>query len=233
MSVRVLVADDQTLVRAGFRGIIDMAPGFTVVGEAATGLAAVESARRERPDVVLMDIRMPGMDGLEATRLITGASGPPGVPGVRVLILTMFDLDEHIYAALRNGASGFLLKDTAPEDLLDAIRVVAAGEALLAPSVTRRLIAEFARRPEVPGARAAAAPVPEPPQPAALRAITAREREVLVLIAAGRTNAEIARTLHITEGTTKTHVGHLLAKLGARDRVHLVIIAYRAGLGPG
>lgn len=163
MSVRVLVADDQTLVRAGFRGIIDVAPGFTVVGEAGTGPAAVESARRERPDVVLMDIRMPGMDGLEATRLITGAGGSPGVPGVRVLILTMFDLDEHIYAALRGGAGGFLLKDTAPEDLLDAIRVVAAGEALLAPSVTRRLIAEFARRPDAPGVRAVATPVPESP----------------------------------------------------------------------
>ncbi|MEU0934675.1 MULTISPECIES: response regulator transcription factor [unclassified Embleya] len=220
MNVRVLVADDQALVRAGFCGIIDVAPGFTVVGEAGTGAAAVDLARRERPDVVLMDIRMPDMDGLEATRLITGTGG---VPGVRVLILTMFDLDEHIYAALRNGAAGFLLKDTAPEDLLAAIRVVAAGEALLAPSVTRRLIAEFAARP--------AAPDPTSP-PAALRAITTREREVLVLIAAGRTNAEIARTLHITEGTTKTHVGHLLTKLGARDRVQLVITAYQAGLGP-
>ncbi|MGW9211934.1 response regulator [Embleya sp. NPDC055664] len=225
MSVRVLVADDQALVRAGFRGIVEVAPGFTVVGEAGTGTAAVELARRERPDVVLMDIRMPGMDGLEATRLITGAGGPAGVPGVRVLILTMFDLDEHIYEALRGGASGFLLKDTAPEDLLAAIRVVAAGEALLAPSVTRRLIAEFAGRPDPSGSG-------EPARPTTLPGITAREHEVLVLIAEGHTNPEIARRLHITEGTTKTHVGHLLTKLGARDRVQLVITAFRAGLGP-
>ncbi|GCD94788.1 response regulator [Embleya hyalina] len=226
MSVRVLVADDQALVRAGFRGIIEMAPGLTVVAEAGTGTAAVELARRERPDVVLMDIRMPGMDGLEATRLITGAGGPAGVPGVRVLILTMFDLDEHIYEALRGGASGFLLKDTAPEDLLAAIRVIAAGDALLAPSVTRRLIAEFADRPAPSGGVEPAAP------PVTLPGITAREHEVLALIAEGHTNPEIARRLHITEGTTKTHVGHLLAKLGARDRVQLVITAFRAGLRP-
>ncbi|MFI6582894.1 response regulator [Embleya sp. NPDC050493] len=223
MSVRVLVADDQTLVRVGLCGIVAAAPGFDVVGEAGTGVAAVELARREWPDVVLMDIRMPDMDGLEATRLITGAGGPPGVPGVRVLILTTFDLDEYVYDALRGGASGFLLKDTPPAELLAAIRVVAAGDALIAPSVTRRLIAEFAARPT-------AGPVQPPPGPDPLAVVTAREREVLALIADGCTNGEIARRLHITEGTTKTHVGHLLTKLGARDRVQLVIIAYRSGL---
>ncbi|MEV6986049.1 response regulator transcription factor [Sphaerisporangium sp. NPDC051017] len=209
MSVRVVVADDQALVRAGVCGIVGTAPDLTVVGQAATGAEAVRVAERTGPDVVLMDIRMPGMDGLEATRRIT-ASG-----WARVVMLTTFDLDEYVYAALRGGASGFLLKDVPPRDLLEAVRVVAAGEALLAPRVTRRLIAEFADRP--------------PPARGDLPGVTGREREVLTLIAQGLSNAEIAHRLHIGPGTVKTHVRHLLARLDARDRVHLVIIAYRAG----
>ncbi|MFF3670959.1 response regulator [Microtetraspora malaysiensis] len=208
MTVRVVVADDQTLVRAGLCGIVDTAKDLTVVGEAGTGLEAVKVARAQAPDVVLMDIRMPGMDGLEATRLITSSSD------TKVLILTTFDLDEYVYAALRGGASGFLLKDTPARDLLAAIRVVSAGDALLSPGITRRLIKEFAGRAH-----------PEP-----LEGITTREREVLALVAEGLSNDEIAERLHIGPGTAKTHVRHLLAKLGARDRVHLVIIAYRSGL---
>ncbi|MFC5180705.1 response regulator [Actinomadura harenae] len=215
--IRVVVADDQALVRAGLVGIVDSADDLTVVGEAANGLHAVERARRERPDVVLMDVRMPEMDGIEATRLITSSTD------VRVLILTTFDLDAYVFGALRGGASGFLLKDTPPLDLLDAVRVVAAGDALLAPGITRRLIEEFAARPE---------PDPSPATPAALDAITDREREVLVLVAKGLTNAEIAERLYIGPGTAKTHVRRLLAKLGARDRVQLVIIAYQTGLIP-
>jgi DNA-binding NarL/FixJ family response regulator len=215
MTTRVLIADDQTLLRAGLRGIVESAADLTVVGEAATGLRAVELARRELPDVVLMDIRMPDMDGLEATRLITASTG------VRVLILTTFDLDEYVYAALRGGAAGFLLKDTPPLDLLAAIRVIAAGDALLAPGITRRLIEEFARRPD---------PVAALPGVEALASITEREREVLILIAEGLSNSEIAGRLGISPGTAKTHVGHLLTKLDARDRVQLVIIAYRSGL---
>ncbi|GAA2011014.1 response regulator transcription factor [Catenulispora yoronensis] len=241
MTVRVLVVDDQTLVRAGFRGIVEAADGFTVVGEAGTGAAAVELARRESPDVVLMDVRMPGMDGLEATRLITGPSEPSGLATTvgtsKVLILTTYDLDDYIYAALRAGASGFLLKDTPPEELLSAIRIIADGEALLAPSVTRRLIREFAARPEPAGTKSGKLEKPEkldkPEKSAApelLAGITEREREVLALIAQGLTNTEIAEQLHIGTGTAKTHVGHLLTKLAARDRVHLVILAYRAGL---
>jgi DNA-binding NarL/FixJ family response regulator len=219
VTVRVLVADDQHLMRAGLRGIVDTAADLTVIAEASTGLQAVDLARRERPDVVLMDIRMPDMDGLEATRLITASTD------VRVLILTTFDLDDYVYQALRGGASGFLLKDTPPADLLAAIRVIASGDALLAPSITRRLIAEFAARPEPPRPVTAGSGTagPDPLAP-----ITDRERQVLALVAEGLSNAEIARRLHIAPGTAKTHVGNLLTKLNARDRVHLVIYAYRA-----
>jgi DNA-binding NarL/FixJ family response regulator len=234
VSLRVVVADDQALVRAGFCGIVAATPGLAVVGEAGTGTEAVAVTRRARPDVVLMDVRMPDLDGIEATRQITGS---PGLP-TRVLILTTFDLDEYVYAALHAGASGFLLKSTEPAELVNAIRVVAAGDALLAPSVTRRLVEEFTRRP-LPGAPPRA-PDPEPtpaspfiaPRAAAvsLSAITGREREVLALIATGLSNSEIAARLSISEATAKTHVGHLLAKLSARDRVHLVILAFQAGL---
>ena len=218
--IRVLVADDQLLVRAGFGVLVDSAPDLEVVGEAGNGAEAVELARRERPDVVLMDIRMPRLDGLEATRRIV-ADEP--LAGVRVLVLTTFDLDEYVYEALRAGASGFLLKDTPPADLLAAIRVVAAGDALLAPGVTRRLIAEFARRPE-----------PTTVTPAALAGLTDREREVLVLVARGLTNAEIAERLVVSTATAKTHVSRVLAKLQARDRAQLVMLAYETGLvSPG
>jgi DNA-binding NarL/FixJ family response regulator len=214
--IRVLVADDQTLVRAGFRVLVESAPDLEVVGEAGDGVEAVELARRELPDVVLMDIRMPVMDGLEATRRTVALDR---AEGIRVLVLTTFDLDEYVYEALRAGASGFLLKDTPPADLLAAIRVVAAGDALLAPSVTRRLIAEFARRPE-----------PSAVTPAALAALTDREREVLALVARGLSNAEIAELLVVSGATAKTHVSRVLAKLGARDRAQLVMFAYETGL---
>jgi DNA-binding NarL/FixJ family response regulator len=214
--IRVLVADDQTLVRAGFRVLVESAPDLEVVGEAGDGVEAVELARRELPDVVLMDIRMPVMDGLEATRRTVALDR---AEGIRVLVLTTFDLDEYAYEALRAGASGFLLKDTPPADLLAAIRVVAAGDALLAPSVTRRLIAEFARRPE-----------PSAVTPAALAALTDREREVLALVARGLSNAEIAELLVVSGATAKTHVSRVLAKLGARDRAQLVMLAYETGL---
>ena len=214
--IRVLVADDQALVRGTIRLLVDTAPDLEVIGEAATGAEAVEIATKEQPDVLLMYIRMPVMDGIEATRQITGSSQDAGV---RILILTTFDLDEYVYSALRAGASGFLLKDTPPADLLTAIRIIAAGDALLAPAVTRRLIAEFARLPQ-PGQ-----------QPAmTLEGITERECEVLTLIARGLSNAEIAGTLHVTMATAKTHVGRLLAKLGARDRAQLVVVAYETGL---
>ena len=212
MTVRVVVADDQELVRAGFVGILAAADGIAVVGEAATGLQAVQACREQHPDVVLMDIRMPDMDGLEATRLITGS-----LPDTRVLILTTFDLDEYVFGALRSGASGFLLKDTPARDLVHAIGIVASGEALLAPKVTRTLIEHFT---------AASTPAVDLDTTDTLDAITPREREVLSLIADGLTNAEIAQRLFISQGTVKTHVKHLLTKLQARDRVHLVIIAY-------
>jgi DNA-binding NarL/FixJ family response regulator len=215
--IRVLIADDQVLVRGSFRLLVDTEPGFAVVGEAGTGAEAVEVARRERPDVVLMDVRMPDLNGIEATRQLCADDN--GVEGVRVLILTTFDLDEYVYAALRAGASGFLLKDTRPGDLLAAIRVVADGEALLAPSVTRRLIAAFAGRPEVTTVL-----------PGVLASITGREREVLALIARGLSNAEIMEALHLSLATVKTHINRLLAKLGARDRAQLVIIAYETGV---
>ena len=222
MTLRVVVADDQALVRAGFCGIVAATDGFTVVGEAGTGTEAVKVTRRVRPDVVLMDVRMPDGDGIEATGQITGSAD---TCATRVLILTTFDLDEYVYAALHAGASGFLLKSTQPAELINAIRVIAAGDALLAPSVTRRLVAEFTRRPPPPR------PAPPPAAPrGALPAITAREQEVLALIATGLSNSEIAASLCISEATAKTHVGHLLAKLSARDRVHLVILAYQAGI---
>jgi DNA-binding NarL/FixJ family response regulator len=213
--IRVLVVDDQELVRSGFCVILDAADGITVVGEAANGEAAVSQVVARAPDVVLMDIRMPGMDGLEATRLIT--SDPAAAP--KVVMLTTFDLDEYVYEALRAGASGFLLKDSPRHDLIAAVRAAAAGDALLAPSVTRRLIEAFARRP------------PETaPSPSRLASLTARERDVLMMLARGRSNAEIAEGLFVSEATVKTHVGNLLAKLGLRDRVQAVILAYETGL---
>jgi DNA-binding NarL/FixJ family response regulator len=238
MTVRVAVADDQALVRAGFCGIIAATPGLTVVGQAANGAEAVTIARSARPDVMLMDVRMPVLDGIAATRQITSALESADV---RVIILTTFDLDEYVFGALRAGASGFLLKDTLPADLISAIRVVSAGEALLAPSVTRRLISEFARIPPLGGTGPAARSETltansVTARPPALRAgqlstlLTERESEVLRLVAAGLSNGEIADRLHISPATAKTHVAHLLTKLDARDRVQLVIIAYQGGL---
>ncbi|HUY52827.1 MAG TPA: response regulator transcription factor [Streptosporangiaceae bacterium] len=222
-AIRVLVVDDQELVRAGFCVILDAADGISVVGEAANGADAVAAVAAHAPDVVLMDIRMPGMDGLEATRLITRAgpqvstAGPEARP--KVVILTTFDLDDYVYEALRAGASGFLLKDAPRGDLVAAVRAAAAGDALLAPSVTRLLIEAFARRPP------AAAPAPS-----RLASLTGREKDILLLLARGRSNAEIARELFVGEATVKTHIGHLLAKLGLRDRVQAVILAYETGL---
>jgi DNA-binding NarL/FixJ family response regulator len=243
--IRVLVVDDQELVRLGFCVILDAADGITVVGEAANGEAAVSQVAAHAPDVVLMDIRMPGMDGLEATRLITrgpatphsagpgpatphsagsgpttphsAGSGPTTPP--KVVILTTFDLDDYVYEALRAGASGFLLKDSPRHDLIAAVRAAAAGDALLAPSVTRRLIEAFARRPRETS-----------PSPSQLASLTARERDVLLLLARGRSNAEIASVLFVSDATVKTHVGNLLAKLGLRDRVQAVILAYETGI---
>jgi DNA-binding NarL/FixJ family response regulator len=209
--IRVLVVDDQELVRSGFCVILEAADGITVVGEAANGEEAVSAAAAHQPDVVLMDIRMPGMDGLEATRLLTR-----GAPTPKVIMLTTFDLDEYVYEALRAGASGFLLKDSPRADLIAAVRAAAAGQAMLAPTVTRRLIEAFARRP------------PET-SPAPSR-LASREREVLVLLARGGSNGEIAAALFVSEATVKTHVGNLLAKLDLRDRVQAVILAYETGI---
>ena len=219
MSVRVLLVDDQALIRAGFRMILDAEEDIEVVGECADGTQAVDSVRRLSPDVVLMDIRMPEMDGIEATRLITGGDGE----GPKVLMLTTFDLDEYVYDALRAGASGFLLKDVPAEQLVEGIRVIAAGEALLAPSVTRRLIHEFSR-----GA------VAQQRAPAELEELTPRELEVFKLIARGMSNSEIAAELVVSETTVKTHVARVLMKLGVRDRVQAVVLAYEAGVvAPG
>ena len=215
MSIRVLVVDDQALVRAGLGVILDAQPDIEVVGEAADGLEAVEATRRLRPDVVLMDIRMPRLDGLEATRRILSTEGG----GSRVMILTTFDTDEHVFEALQAGASGFLLKDAPRERLVDAVRTVAAGEALLAPSVTRRLIEEFTRRP-----------VRSSESAAPLASLTAREREVLDALARGMSNAEMAAALFVGEATVKSHVAHVLMKLGVRDRMQAVIFAYEAGI---
>lgn len=217
MTIRVVVTDDQELVRSGFTMILDAQPDLEVVGEAADGQEAVDVARRHRPDVVLMDIRMPRLDGIEATRQL---AGPEVEDPVKVLILTTFDLDDYVFRALRAGASGFLLKDLRREDLLHAVRVVAAGDALLAPSVTRRLIQDYARRPQVAA-------------PERIEVLTPREHEVLGLIGQGLNNHEIGATLVVGEATVKTHVGRVLMKLGLRDRVHAVIYAYEAGLvGP-
>jgi DNA-binding NarL/FixJ family response regulator len=216
MTIRVALADDQPLVRDGFRAQIALVDDIDLVAEAATGAEAIEVAGICRPDVLLMDVRMPVMDGIEATRRITSDER---CGGVRVLVLTTFDLDEYVYAALRAGASGFLLKDSLPEELFAAIRLVAAGDALLAPGVTRRLIAEFVRRPETPRAR-----------PAELAQLTDRERDVLGLIAQGLSNSEIADGLVVSPATVKTHVSRILAKLAARDRAQLVMLAYESGL---
>ncbi len=219
MSIRVGIVDDHALVRMGFTALIESEPGLEVAGEAADGFAAVELARRERPDVVLMDIRMPGMDGVTATKEISGL-GQAGRP-VRVLVLTTFDLDEYVYAALRAGASGFLLKDTPPRELLAAIRVIAAGDALLSPSVTRKLISEFARRPAARNGRG-------------LAELTDREQEVLALVARGMNNAEIAQQLVVSLATVETHVSRLLTKLDTRDRAQLIVVAYESGfVAPG
>jgi len=209
--IRVAIVDDQAMVRAGFRMIVQSQPDMQVAGEAADGQEAIDLVHKERPDVVLMDIRMPRLDGIAATRQVTSTT--------RVVILTTFELDEYVFDALAAGASAFLLKAAPPEDLIKAIRVVAQGDALLAPSVTRRLIEEFAKRPE-----------PAPRKSKELETLTEREHEVLREVARGLTNAEIAQRLHVSETTVKTHVAHLLDKLDLRDRVQAVILAYEAGL---
>jgi DNA-binding NarL/FixJ family response regulator len=216
-TTRCLIADDQAMVREGFAAVLTAQPGLQVVGLAADGADAVRQVRHLEPDVVLMDVRMPVMDGLQATREILGAGAGSVLP--RVLMLTTFDLDDYVYAALRAGASGFLLKDATAAELVTAVRVVAAGEALLAPSVTRRLIADFARQQQ-----------PDQPPPPALDALTQRETEVLRLIARGLSNTEISNTLVIAEQTTKTYVGRILAKLNLRDRAQAVVVAYETGL---
>ena len=212
MTIRVLVADDQSMVRAGFRLLLSNEQDIEVVAEARDGLEAVDKAARFRPSVVLMDIRMPELDGLEATRRILATDDAP-----RILILTTFDLDEYVYEALRAGASGFVLKDDPPEQLLAAIRTVAGGDALLSPAVTKRVIKQFTR-------------IPRPAPPKELDELTAREQEILRLIAGGLSNAEIGQQLYITETTVKTHVTHILQKLGLRDRVQAVVLAYQTGL---
>jgi DNA-binding NarL/FixJ family response regulator len=217
MSTGLLLADDQELMRMAFRMVIDTQPDMSILGEAGNGREAVGAAARLRPDVVLMDVRMPEMDGVEATRLIVQSDSP-----ARIIILTTFDLDEYVYAALRAGASGFLLKDTPPADLLSAIRAVASGDAVVAPSVTRRLLSTYAHR------------LPVPPrsegQHERLELLTAREHEVLLQVAASLSNAEIAEALVLSEATVKSHVGRILAKLGLRDRVQIVVFAYETGL---
>jgi DNA-binding NarL/FixJ family response regulator len=213
--IRVLLADDQALVRGGFRSILEGQPDIEIVGEAEDGAQAVEMARERDPDVVLMDIRMPRLDGIAATRALLDGSGD--FP--HVLVLTTFDHDEYVYEALRAGASGFLLKSAPPRELAGAIRTVAAGEALLAPDITRRLIQDYVRRPRTPAA-----------PPPAIQTLTPRETEVLTLVAHGRSNGEIAAALYLSEPTVKTHVTRIFAKLGARDRVQAVILAYDAGL---
>ena len=215
--ISVLVADDQTLVRAGFRVLVDSAPDCRVVAEAANGVEAVEMAAEHRPDVVLMDVRMPELDGIAATRAIVGDER---LSATRVIVLTTFDLDEYVFDALRAGASGFLLKDTDPADLLAAVRVVAGGEALLSPRITGRVIAEFASRPGRPRAE----------RTRELDQLTEREREVLVQVGHGLSNGEIAEQLYVSAATAKTHVSRIMMKLGARDRVQLVVLAYESGL---
>jgi DNA-binding NarL/FixJ family response regulator len=216
-AIRVVIAEDQPMVRAGFRALLDSRDEIEVVGEAATGAEALAQIRAQHPDVVVMDIRMPEIDGLEATRRITT---DPAVSDTRILVLTTFELDEYVFGALDAGASGFLLKGGEPADLVQAIRIVAAGDSLLAPSVTRRLIDAYISRPR-PHAK---------PEHDGISELTTREREVLRLIATGLTNAEIAQTLHLSPLTAKTHVSRILTKLGARDRVQLVIIAYQTGI---
>jgi DNA-binding NarL/FixJ family response regulator len=216
--IRILLVDDQALVRAGFRMILDAEPEMEVVGEASDGREAVDQVRALRPDVVLMDIRMPDLDGLEAARRIL--AGTPDENAPKILMLTTFDLDEYVYEALRAGASGFLLKDTPPEQLVSAIHVIAAGEALLSPSITRRVIAEFVK---------GAGPKPQAQFPR-LNDLTARELEVMKAIARGLSNAEIAKALFVSETTVKTHVARILMKLGLRDRVQAVVLAYEAGV---
>lgn len=216
MTLRVAIVDDQHLVRAGFRMILEAEDDLEVVGEAGDGIAGVDLIRRERPDVALVDVRMPHRDGIEATRELLAAGSP-----TRIIILTTFDLDEYVFAALRAGASGFLLKDTPPEQLADAVRIVASGEALLSPSITSRVVDAFA---------SGGAGVVGAPEPAELATLTGREREVLGLVARGRSNAEIATALFVSETTVKTHVGRVLAKLHLRDRVQAVVYAYEHGL---
>jgi DNA-binding NarL/FixJ family response regulator len=213
--IRVALADDQALVRSGFAALLDAEPGISVVGEAADGEAAVRLAAREKPDVLLMDIRMPGLDGIAATRKI---AADPRLSGVHVVILTTFELDEYIFEGLRAGAAGFLVKDTDAAELIRAVRVAAAGESLLSPTVTSRLIAEFAARTR------AARPV------RGMDELTAREREVVTLVAAGLTNEQIARRIYVSQSTVKTHAARAMTKLGARDRAQLVVLAYEAGL---
>jgi DNA-binding NarL/FixJ family response regulator len=216
MMIRVLVADDQALVRAGFVALLDAQDGIEVIAEADTGIAALAAARKLRPNVVLMDIRMPEMDGLAATRAI---AADPALAEVRVVVLTTFELDEYVFEAMRAGASGFLVKHTEPAELVRAVRVVADGEALLSPSVTRRLVAEFAARTKQPTG-----------QSVALAELTSREREVMGLVAEGLTNAEIGEQLFMSPATARTHVSRILTKLGARDRTQLVVMAYESGL---
>ena len=216
-TIRCLIADDQAMVREGFAAMLGAEPGIMIAGQAIDGTDAVRQARRLDPDVVLMDVRMPVMDGLQAARQILTADGPH-TP--RVLMLTTFDLDEYVYEALRVGASGFVLKDATTAELIHAVKVVAAGDALLAPSVTRRLIADFTRRPSAAGT----------PSPAALNVLTSRETEVLKLVAQGMSNTQISDTLYIAGETTRTHIKRVLAKLGLRDRAQAVVVAYESGL---